>query len=93
MKKQKDYTLIALLFCFALAFIGSGAACKLGSRQHKNECPFEGLECPNAKEYVRDYQIDITNDSTYIYDGSRLVGVIPYDSTSYFDKVMTRDNE
>lgn len=39
-----------------------------------------------------EYQIDITEDSTYIYDGNRYVGSIPYDSTQQFDKVMLRDN-
>lgn len=92
MKKQKDYTITALLFVFALAFIGSGAACKL-TRQPATECPFEGLECPNAQDAAREYQIELGMDSTYIYDGDRLVGVLPYDSTQSFDKIMMKDNE
>lgn len=41
----------------------------------------------------RDYQVELGMDSTWIYDGNRLVGVIPYDSTSNFDNLMTKDNE
>lgn len=47
------------------------------------------------EDYVdpMDYQIDITNDSTYIYDDGRLVGVLPYDSCSALDKLLTLDNQ
>lgn len=47
----------------------------------------------NTKGNLRDYQVDITNDSTYIYDGNRLVSAIPFDSCTQFDKVMIKDNE
>lgn len=40
----------------------------------------------------QEYQIRLEEDSTYIYNGSRLVGVMPYDSTQSFDKIMLKDN-
>ena len=46
-------------------------------------------------KYVIDpheYQLDITEDSTYIYQGNRYVGSMPYDSTQSFDKIMLADN-
>lgn len=40
----------------------------------------------------RDYQLDMTDDSTYIYDNARLVGVIPFDEHSKLDSVLLIDN-
>lgn len=42
---------------------------------------------------ARDYQIDITDSVTYIYDGDRLVGTVAFDSTNAFDKIFLKDNE
>lgn len=41
----------------------------------------------------REYQIELYNDSTVIYDGERKVGVLLFDSTQAFDKLMIKDNE
>lgn len=57
------------------------------------KCPFEGNECPNAREAMRDYQIELWNDSTVIFDGERRVGTMPFDSTQAFDKLMIEDNQ
>lgn len=40
---------------------------------------------------LRDYQIEITNDSLFIYDGSRLVGSEAWDG-SKLDSIFLKDN-
>lgn len=57
----------------------------------KSSCPYEGLECPNAQKYVRDYQIDIHMDTTWLYDGDRLVGRVITDE-SPLDSLIAEDN-
>lgn len=47
----------------------------------------------NTSIKPRAYQIELNNDHTVIYDGDRIVGKIPFDSTSHFDKLMMKDNE
>ena len=41
----------------------------------------------------RDYQIEATEQGSVIYDGKRLVGVIPFDSTSALTKLIIKDNQ
>ena len=43
----------------------------------------------------RSYQIEITEDSTYLYDGNRLVGVAVHnwDHPSPIDRLIEADNE
>ena len=40
----------------------------------------------------REYQIELENDNIFIYDGDRLVGTTPYDSTNLFVNVFLKDN-
>lgn len=40
---------------------------------------------------LRDYQIEITNDSLFVYDGSRLVGGEAWDN-SKLDSIFLKDN-
>ena len=52
--------------------------------------------CPNSLEAIkrlRDYQIQIFNDSTVIWDGDRKVAAISFDSTYAIDRAILRDNE
>ena len=42
---------------------------------------------------LRDYQIEVTNDSTVIWDGDRKVITLPYDSTQALDKAINQDNQ
>jgi hypothetical protein len=44
------------------------------------------------KTTVRDYQIEVTNDSTIIYDGNRKVGSLPYEG-SKLDSIIDKDNQ
>lgn len=41
----------------------------------------------------RDYQLEVYEDSTVIFDGLRKVAVLPYDSTQKLDNVISADNE
>jgi hypothetical protein len=61
-----------------------------------NNCPYEGAECPNAKKYMREYQVEINNDSITIYDGDRVVGVAPWDSCGpncAINNIFLNDNQ
>ncbi len=52
--------------------------------------------CPNSLEAIkrlRDYQLDVYNDSTVIWDGDRKVSVLPYQYSSPLDSVITLDNQ
>lgn len=41
---------------------------------------------------LRDYQIEVDNDSIYVWDGTREVGSVPRD-TSKLDSILLRDNQ
>ena len=41
---------------------------------------------------LREYQIEVYNDSTVIWDGDRKVVTLPYDSTQALDKAINNDN-
>ena len=42
---------------------------------------------------LREYQIEVFNDSTVIWDGDRKVITLPYDSTQALDKAINQDNQ
>jgi len=42
---------------------------------------------------LREYQIEVYNDSTVIWDGDRKVITLPYDSTQALDKAINNDNK
>ena len=46
-----------------------------------------------APEQLREYQIEVYNDSTVIWDGERHVITLPYDSTQALDKAINQDNQ
>ena len=47
---------------------------------------------PNPVQ-LREYQIEVFNDSTVIWDGERHVITLPYDSTQALDKAINNDNK
>lgn len=52
---------------------------------------FSISSCISSK-YLREYQIIVEENGSYIYQHKRFVGFIPYDSTSHFDLLMLKDN-
>lgn len=64
-------------------------------------CECDGLGCATATKLVgyqiiplRDYQIDIVEDSFLIFDGKRFVGRLPVDSDKdNLTKLINEDNE
>ena len=46
-----------------------------------------------APAQLREYQIEVYNDSTVIWDGERHVITLPYDSTQALDKAINLDNQ
>ena len=47
---------------------------------------------PNPVQ-LREYQIEVFNDRTVIWDGERHVITLPYDSTQALDKAINQDNQ
>lgn len=45
-----------------------------------------------AKVDKREYQIVLEEKYTLIYDGDRLVGKLPYDTSQAFDRLLLKDN-
>lgn len=41
---------------------------------------------------MRDYQIEVHNDSTVIFDGNKRIGVMQYDKFSVIDSIVDADN-
>jgi hypothetical protein len=86
--KRKDYTLTALVLCFAIAVISSLPGCY---KTEKAGCSYEGLECPTAQRIARDYQLELLADSTEIWQGERLVATIHYSQS--IDSILLLDNQ
>lgn len=52
--------------------------------------------CPNALQAIkrlRDYQLDVYEDSTVVYDGDRHVATLRFDSTQALDSTIMDDNQ
>jgi hypothetical protein len=43
-------------------------------------------------KYMRDYQIECDSNCSYLYDGNRLVGRLPYSDDDNFSMLVTEDN-
>ena len=92
--------IIALLLLSTCCFI-SGYVSKGLQQDKATICPYEGLECPDTlcREHHSplsvkgDYQLDVYEDSTVIWDANRHVATLRYDSTQALDKVISADNE
>lgn len=59
---------LPLLAMLAAALLLLAIACA-----KQNRCPYEGAECPNVQNYLRDYQLEYHYDTLWIYDADRLV--------------------
>ena len=77
-------------------------ACK-NATANDNRCPYEGYECPNAQAAIlqyetsmKDYQIELYNDTAWVYDGNRLVNTIVSPDGKFgaaLDSTFWKDNE
>lgn len=79
MKKSKNYLINALFIPLFFALLASGA-----------------FSCKDEKTVkyapLRDYQIELSKDSIYLFDGERKVGAIPF-GDSPIDSVIMNDNQ
>lgn len=91
---MKKYIIPSIGFFIGLSLIVGGlVANKKPVNENENRCPYEGLECPNAQHYLRDYQIDLHIDTVWLYDGDRLVGrFINSTPNSKLDSLISEDN-
>lgn len=98
------YTHSTVSFTIALLLMATAAFCagyilrdvQEAERQAKNNVCTVGKLCPNSLEAIkrmRDYQIDVYDDSTTIFDGDRHVATLLFDSTQSIDKVISFDNQ
>lgn len=78
-----------LFFVFSAPFYSPGTS---GSKKLVG-CPYEGGECPNAQRLMRDYQIDVHNDTVRVYDGERLVDSYITNWKGQLDSVIIGDNQ
>ena len=70
----------------------------MNKAQAQQECPYEFGECPNddCANHIddKDYQLQLHNDTIWVYDGKRLVaGYVNKDWTSQLDSIILKDNE
>lgn len=93
MKQTKNYALFAFILPIIIVILfGMGLSCESSKPPATgSNCPYEGLECPNAERYARDYQLELLSDSTQIWDGDRLVSTIHYSAS--IDSVLLLDNQ
>lgn len=61
------------------------------------ECRYEGRECPDYAtckgHSMRDYQIDLHNDTVWVYDGQRLVERYVTTWKGQIDSALLNDNQ
>lgn len=92
-----SFTIALLLIavcCFCAGFILRDVQ-EAERQANNNVCTVNKL-CPNSLEAIkrlRDYQIEVYNDSTAIFDGDRHVITLQYDSTQAIDKAISEDNQ
>lgn len=87
---------IALVLLATVTFC-AGYICRdiKAAKAEMNTCTATHL-CPNALNAIKqmkDYQLDVYEDSTIIWDGQRKVAVLPFDSTQALDKQIYFDNQ
>lgn len=59
------------------------------------QCKCDGMECgsiPTNVVPLRDYQMELTQDSVYLYDGYILVGTVPFIGNTPLDSILLKDN-
>jgi len=83
MKKTKNYLGLALFIPFMFALVGSGAF---------SGCNDKETETPVKYAPLRDYQIEVTQDSIYVFDGDRKVGAVAFGNTP-IDSLIMMDNQ
>lgn len=71
---------------FSISYFASGLFSK------SNATPII-LQSKSCGHNIREYQIRLEPDAAYLYDGSRLVGVVPYyDNPKGLDSIIIADN-
>ncbi len=94
--KESIVASLAILAVAILMFCAGYQTRDLKANEAKlNTCTADHL-CPNAVEALerlRDYQLDVYQDSTIIFDGDRKVSVLRFDSTQALDSVIMDDNQ
>ena len=100
MKKQKDYTIplllsfIIILCCVCMIFVMGCYDTQSQAHEIKESvCPYDGVGCPNVKELMRDYQIQLHMDTVWVYDGDRLVGSYLSTWENQIDTILINDNQ
>jgi len=101
MKKTKptNYLFVALLIPFLIALVGSGvfSGCNESKANVAHVCSDKThLECDGGCEcevMKTDYQINLHNDTVWIYDGNRFVGKYTSNWNNQMDTILLTDNQ
>lgn len=88
-RKQESNALLFLVLAFLLGVI-SASCTKSPSQLNKERMSRSDI---NVRAVDQQYQIQLTNDSIYILDGSFLVGVMPLDNNTELGKMLLYDNQ
>lgn len=75
-KPKYDYTMLLVFIIVVIATL----------------CSCNDAETPVKYDPLRDYQIEVTQDSIYVFDGQRGVGALPFGNTP-IDSLIMKDNE
>ncbi len=86
--------------CTDKSHVNCDGGCECDGMECKvNECRYEGQECPNYNTCTghgvaaRDYQIEVYNDTVWVYDGQRLVDRYISNWKGQIDTVLLNDNQ
>lgn len=78
-KDSEDYTILCMIIMFLLATI-----CSCSTKTERQVKP---------REIYQQYQVQIDNDSIYLLDGSKLITVMPLDSSTQIGNAIILDNQ
>lgn len=82
---KQSVTIIAFfLFCLGMAFIVKIVIDEVLKPYAKHISPICNL---------RDYQLDVYNDTIYLYDGEDSIGKFFYEDSSELGKLILKDNQ
>lgn len=93
-KKEATVTIIGIIVVAILMFFAGKVHERIQWEQQDICTP--NKQCKNAiaaQAHMRDYQLDVYEDSTVIYDRDRKVAVLKADSTQALDNVISEDNQ
>lgn len=85
MKPLQVFILLYIMFAVSLLIVAIEFTIDLRNHRRATE------DLPQPSSLLRDYQIEVDNDSIYVWDGTREVGSSAWGSGK-FDSIILKDN-